>query len=35
MVLSHVCSFHIQMRSNPVGYARGLLLASGFFFFFF
>ena len=27
VVLSYVCSFHLQMRGNPVGYVHGLLLA--------
>ena len=27
VVLSYVCSFHLQMRGNPVGYVQGLLLA--------
>ena len=27
VVLSYVCSFHLQMRGNPVCYVRGLLLA--------
>ena len=24
MVLSHVCSFHLQMRRNPAGFVVGL-----------
>ena len=27
VVLSYVCSFHLQMRGNPIGYVHGLLLA--------
>ena len=27
VVLSYVCSFHLQMKGNPVGYVHGLLLA--------
>ena len=27
VVLSYVCSFHLQMRGSPVGYVQGFLLA--------
>ena len=31
VVLSYVCSFHLQMRGNPVGYVWGLLWLRDFF----